>query len=311
MNAQNSANLAEAAVSQPAMDLTAAGTTTARGRASWSGLLKLSLVAVPVKAYPATSTSQEIHLNQLHAGCGQRIRHEKCCPIHGKVEAGALASGYQYAPDQYVVVDEAELDKLRPAKDRALNVERFLDAGQLDPALLSGRTLYLLPDGPAAHHPYAVLAEAMRQHGKWALGRVVLSNHRYLIALRPANRILVLHVLHYPAQLRASTPLETDLRASVCTDAERELAGTLIQAASQPIPWSEYRDDRQEQLQRLVEATLQGRKLEAPVEEEVPVLQLLDALKQSVAQALGQQASAADKAPTKQPGRKKASRRSA
>ena len=79
----------------------------------------------------------------------------------------------------------------------------------------------------------------------------------------------------------------------------------------QPIPWSEYRDDRQEQLQRLVEAILQGRKLEAPVEEEVPVLQLLDALKQSVAQALGQQAGTADKAPAKQPGRKKASRRSA
>src|SRR6266404_2978096 len=97
MNAQNSANPAEVAASQPAMDLTAAGATTARGRASWSGLLKLSLVAVPIKAYPATSTSQEIYLNQLHAGCGQRIRHEKCCPIHGKVEAGALASGYQYA----------------------------------------------------------------------------------------------------------------------------------------------------------------------------------------------------------------------
>jgi DNA end-binding protein Ku len=310
MNAQNSANLGEAAVSQAAIDLTAAGATTPRGRASWSGLLKLSLVAVPVKAYPATSTSQEIHLNQLHAGCGQRIRHEKCCPVHGKVEAGALASGYQYAPDQYVVVDEAELDKLRPAKDRALSVERFLDAGQLDPALFSGRTLYLLPDGPAAHHPYAVLAEAMRQHGKWGLGPGG-SVKPSLIALRPANRILVLHVLHYPGQLRASTPLEADLRAGVCTDAERELAGTLIQAASQPIPWSEYRDDRQEQLQRLVEATLQGRELEAPVEEEMPVLQLLDALKQSVAQALGQQASAADKVPAKQPGRKKASRRSA
>jgi non-homologous end joining protein Ku len=71
-----------------------------------------------------------------------------------------------------------------------------------------------------------------------------------------------------------------------CSEAEKELAGTLIQAASQPIPWSEYRDDCQDQLHRLVEATFAGRKLEAPVEEEVPVLQLLDALKQSVTQAL-------------------------
>ena len=132
-----------------------------------------------------------------------------------------------------------------------------------------------------------------------------------MVALRPANRILVLHVLHYPAQLRSSTPLEADLRPSVCSEAEKELAGTLIQTASQPIPWSEYRDDRQDQLHQLVEATLAGRKLEAPVEEEVPVLQLLDALKQSVTQALGQAPAPEGKTSDKRPPKKRASRRSA
>ena len=88
------------------------------GRASWSGLLQLSLVTIPVKAYPAASTSQQIHFNQLHAGCGQRIRYEKHCPVHGKVEAGAIVSGYAYAPEQYVVIDQAELEPLRPAKER-------------------------------------------------------------------------------------------------------------------------------------------------------------------------------------------------
>jgi DNA end-binding protein Ku len=311
MNAPTSASQADPAAQQSGTDLSVASAAGPRGRASWSGLLKLSLVAVPVKAYPATSSSQEIHLNQLHAGCGQRIRHEKCCPLHGKIEAGALVSGYQYAPDQYVVVNEADLDNLRPVKDRALCLERFLDAGQLDPALFSGRSLYLLPDGPAAHHPYTVLAQSMQQRGKWAMGRIVLSNHRYLVALRPANRILVLHVLHYPAQLRASTPLEAEVRQSVCSEAEQELAGMLIQAASQPIPWAEYRDDRQEQLHALVEATVQGRRLEAPIEEEAPVLQLLDALKQSVTQALGQQEDKAAQAPQKQSTRKRTSRRSA
>ena len=128
------------------------GSSTARGRASWSGLLKLSLVNIPVKAYPAASTSQQVHFNQLHAGCGQRIRYEKHCPVHGKVEAGAIVSGYAYAPDQYVVIDQAELEPLRPAQERALALERFLDPQQLDPALFSGRTLYLMPDGLAAHH---------------------------------------------------------------------------------------------------------------------------------------------------------------
>src|SRR6202166_5454590 len=123
------------------------GFASARGRASWSGLLQLSLVTISVKAYPAASTSQQVHFNQLHAGCGQRIRYEKHCPMHGKVQAGAIVSGYAYAPEQYVVIDQAELEPLRPAKERALSLERFVDPHEFDPVLFSGRTLYLVPDG--------------------------------------------------------------------------------------------------------------------------------------------------------------------
>src|SRR6476646_771535 len=93
---------------------TATAAPAPRGRPSWSGLLQLSLVTVPVKAYPAVSTSDARHFHQLHADCGQRIRYEKRCPIHGPVEAAAIAKGYPYAPDQYVVVEADELDKLRP-----------------------------------------------------------------------------------------------------------------------------------------------------------------------------------------------------
>ena len=160
------------------------GSATARGRASWSGLLQLSLVTIPVKAYPAASTSQQIHFNQLHAGCGQRIRYEKHCPSHGKVEAGAIVSGYAYAPDQYVIIDHAELEPLRPAKERALSLERFVDPHELDPALFSGRTLYLMPDGLAAQHAYAVLTQVLGQRRKWAVGRVVLGGHRVLALVR-------------------------------------------------------------------------------------------------------------------------------
>jgi len=151
-----------------------AGSASARGRASWSGLLRLSLVTIPVKAYPAASTSQQIHFNQLHAGCGQRIRYQKHCPLHGQVQAGAIVSGYAYAPEQYVVIDPAELEPLRPAKERALSLERFVDPHDVDPALFSGRTLYLMPDGLGAQHAYAVLAQVLGQRRKWAIGRVVL-----------------------------------------------------------------------------------------------------------------------------------------
>src|ERR1700719_1395199 len=103
-----------------------AGAPGPRGRPSWSGLLRLSLVAVPAKAYPAVSTTTATHFNLLHADCGQRIQYQKRCPQHGPVDAAAIVRGVPYAPDQYVVVEPEELDKLRPARDKALVLDHFL-----------------------------------------------------------------------------------------------------------------------------------------------------------------------------------------
>jgi DNA end-binding protein Ku len=284
---------------------------TPRGRASWSGLLRLSLVAIPVKAYPATTTVAETSCHQLHADCGQRIRYEKHCPVHGKVDAGALVSGYPCGPDQYVVLDEAELDRLRPAKDKALTLDRFLDPSHLDPALFAGRSLWLWPDGPAAQHPYRVLAQAMQQRHKWALARVVFSSRRQLALVRPAGRLLVVHVLHFPAQLRPWAARETDLPHGPASEAEEQLAGMLIEAASQPVAWGDYQDDTAVHLAQLVDAKLQGRPPQAAAPEEIPVLSLLEALKQSVAQAVAQAPVPAAAAPAGPKERKKTPRRSA
>jgi DNA end-binding protein Ku len=186
------------------------------------------------------------------------------------------------------VVDEAELEKLRPAKDKALALERFLDAGHVDPALFSGRSLYLAPDGPAAHRPYTVLTQALHQHHKWAVGRVVLSGRRHLALVRPVGRVLALHLLHYPAQLRASALVEADVRPEAATPEELELAGLLIEAASQAtLCWSEYRDDTAAGLRALVESLAQGQPVVTAPVEEAPVLSLLEALKRSVSEVAG------------------------
>lgn len=278
-----------------------------RGRASWSGLLRLSLVAVPVKAYPAVSTSDAVHFNQLHADCGQRISYQKCCAQHGPVEAEAIVRGYQYAPGQYVVIEPAELEPLRPAKEKALVLEQFVDASQVDPVLFSGRTLYLLPDGLAAQRPYLMLVEAMQERGRWGLGGVTMSGNRQLVLVRPAGRLLAMDVLHYPAQLRSRTVLEAELSERGGSEEELRLAGMLIDAASRTVDWQQYRDDTADKIRSLVEAKIEGRPLPAPAEEPFQVLQLLEALKQSVAAA----GSAAPSSPTAPPVRtsKKASRR--
>jgi len=102
-------------------------------RSCWKGFLRLSLVAVPVKAYSAsTSGGGEIHLHQLHAHCHRRIRYHKVCPLHGEVQNDAIVSGYEYTQDQYVVVDPAELDQLRNAADHAVTIAEFIAPAGLD-----------------------------------------------------------------------------------------------------------------------------------------------------------------------------------
>jgi DNA end-binding protein Ku len=254
-----------------------------RGRPSWSGLLRLSLVAVPVRAYPAVGSAAAPGFNQLHAGCGRRIRYEKRCPAHGPVEAAAVVRGFPYAPDQYVTVEADELERFRPASDKALVLEQCVPAGQVEPTFFAGRTLYLLPDGVGARHPYTVLTAALAECRAWALGRVVLGGHRQLVLVRPLGRLLAVDVLHYPAQVRATAGWEVELPETAVRAEERHLAGQLVAAAAGPPDWARYRDTNAEELRALLEAKVAGR-TPAPAEEPAAGMRpLLEALRQSVA----------------------------
>src|SRR5258705_541845 len=125
-------------------------------RTSWKGFLKLSLVSVPVKAYTATTSSgTEIRLNQLHADCNSRINYKKTCPLHGEVSGDQIVSGYEYSKGQYVIVDTDELEKLRTEDDKAITIDTFIKSGTLDPIYSTGKSYYLVPDGPVAQKPYA------------------------------------------------------------------------------------------------------------------------------------------------------------
>jgi DNA end-binding protein Ku len=252
------------------------------GRPSWSGLLQFSLVGIPLKAYPAVRTRDLPSAHLLHADCGQRLRYAKHCPDHGPLDAAAVVRGYEYGPGRHVLVGPEDLDPLRPAQDHALRLERFLAPEQLDPVLFSGRSLHLLPDGPAAQRGYAVLREALVQRRRWALGRMVLGGHRQLVLVRPAGDLLVAQVLHYPEYVRAC-PLPA-LPPPGDAGEESRLAGMLIDAAAGAGEWAAYRDQAAEDLRALLEAKLQGGPptLEAPA-----VLPLLEALQKSLAATTG------------------------
>jgi DNA end-binding protein Ku len=275
------------------------------GRPSWSGLLQLSLVGIPLKAYPAVRSREASHFHQYHAACGQRIRYAKQCPVHGAVDAAAIVKGYEYGHGRHVLLEPEELDPLRPAQDRALRLERFLEPAQFDPLLFSGRGLHLLPDGPAAVHAYAVLCQAMAARGRWAVGRMVLAGQRQLVLVRPAGALLVLHVLHYPELVRAAG--QAGQPPASAAREELDLAGRLIDAASGAVDWAAYRDETAEELRTLIEAKIQG--CSAAEEPAVLVLPLLQALQQSVAGTPTEAAKPA--APSKMPTPRKRRQRTA
>jgi DNA end-binding protein Ku len=250
------------------------------GRPSWSGLLQFSLVGIPLQAFAAVRSRDLPAAHLLHADCGQRLRYAKQCPTHGPVEAAAVARGYEYGPGQHVRVGPEELDRLRPARDRALRLERFLVPAQLDPLLHAGRSLYLVPDGPAAEPGYAVLAAALVQRGRWALRRTVLGGHRQVVLVRHTGTALILQVLHYPEQVRAC-PLAALPRPEAASE-ELRLAGMLIDAAGGAVDWGVYRDEAARELRALLDAHLRGQPAAAS-EPARMVLPLLAALQQSVA----------------------------
>jgi DNA end-binding protein Ku len=254
------------------------------GRHSWSGLLRLSLVALPVKAYPVVRSAAPSRFHFLHADCGQRLLYHKHCPRHGEVEADAIVRGYEHAPNRYVVVEPEELDRLRPAADKALVLDRFVAVASIDPSYYAGRSLVLLPDGQAAQHPYTVLVAALHQAGQGGLAQVVWSGLRHLVLVRPCGRLLVLDELHYPARVRLPAAWETGLAETTATAAERALAGQLVALASGPLDWSRYQDTSAAELAQLIAAKVA--KLPPPADTEpAAVLPLLEALKKSVAAA--------------------------
>ncbi len=255
-------------------------------RPSWDGYLKFNLISVPVKAYTATvSGGGKIGFHLIHKGCNSRIRYQKVCPIHGEVSNDEIVSAYEVAKGNYIVVDAEERKNLRLEDDKAIAIDVFISPETLDPIYFTERTYYLVPDGKVAQKPYTVLHDAMAQENRWAIGQVVFSGQGRLAVVRPLKHLLAMTLLSYEEQIKKPTAFEEEVHGEASAE-ERKLAATLIEAATATdLDLGQYHDEYTDKLAKLLQARGKGKKaVHAPDHEEPLVINLMDALRQSLAQ---------------------------
>jgi DNA end-binding protein Ku len=270
-------------------------------RSSFRGFLRLSLVSVPVRGFTSTRTGAEIHLNQLHRDCHNRIRYKKVCPEHGEVASDEIVSGYEHTKDSYVVIDPAEVQAIRKQSEKSVDIVGFVPADALDPMYFSGRMYYLTPDGPAGQKPYQLLREAMEADGLFAIGTAILSGREQMVAIRPVEGLLGMAVLQYAEKVKEASEFADEVTPAKLTKAEKDLTRTLVEASRlEDFDFSEYKDGYVGELRTLIEMKIEGQEIvSVPDPEEPKVINLMEALKASVEGAKARKAGSARKASSK------------
>jgi DNA end-binding protein Ku len=256
-------------------------------RPSWKGYLRLSLVSVPVEAINAITAEEEgVALHQLHAQCHSRIRYKKFCPIHGEVNNDEIVLGYEREKGQYVVVEKEEVSDLKGKAEKAIQIDTFVSPDAIDPMQFEGRAYYLLPDGQIGQKPYAVLLRALAANHYLGIGQASLFGRERLIAVRALKDVLCLELLYFPHQVRSPESIAADVSLAEVTKEELRLASTLIEAStSDRFDMSKYEDAYAARLKGLIESKMEQQpSVSSPEEKQPPVINLMDALRRSVAQ---------------------------
>lgn len=253
-------------------------------RPTWKGYIKVSLVTIPVKVFPATESAAALSFNQLHGDCQTRIQQKRWCPhCEREVANTELVKGYEFEKGRYVVVTEEDIQKVRVESTRVIELSQFTDDASIDPIYVD-RAYYLAPDGPMAASAFAVMREGMA--GKAGIGKVALYGREYLVAIRPQKKGLVMYTLHHDAEIRSIDQIEelSSLPAKVKPD-EMKLAKQVIATFDGDLNLKDYTDEYKAGLRKIIDAKIAGEEIVAPEVAEPPkVVDLMEALRRSLDQ---------------------------
>ena len=275
-------------------------------RTIWNGSISFGLVSIPIGLALATQRN-DVAFRTLHRECGSPIKQKRWCPVHERdVESDELVKGWEFSKGQFVIVEDSDLEAVALQRSQSIDIVRFVQLSEVDPVFFD-RTYYLAPaSSEAQRRPYVLLLEAMKQTGMAAIGKFVLWGKENLCLIRPLGDTLAMETLFYAEDVRPSAEIEDAVRETKVQDAELGLAEQLINGLVGEWVPSDFENEYRGELRTMLEAKLAGQEITAPEPTpEAPVVDLLEALRRSVAESKEKKTSkarkgkAAEKAPAR------------
>jgi DNA end-binding protein Ku len=254
-------------------------------RANWKGFLRLSLVTCPVALYPATSDSEKVSFNQINRKTGHRIKYAKVDADTGEeVASEDIMKGYKVDTDTYIEVSKEELEDIALESTHTIEIDEFVPKSDIDGRYLI-RPYYLVPDGKVGHDAFAVIRETVRSMNKVAIGRVVLTNREHIIALEPLGKGLMGTLLRYPYEVRSETEYFDDIQDVKVTKEMLDLARHIVETKSGSFEPERFDDHYESALIDLINKKRSGVSVTAKAAPKSGgnVINLMDALKRSLA----------------------------
>jgi DNA end-binding protein Ku len=288
-------------------------------RTIWNGSITFGLVNIPVGLALATrpaARQSDVSFRTLHRECGTPIKQKRWCPLHDReVPADELVKGWEVSKGEFVMIEDADLEAIQQYDDsRSIEIQSFVPLDQIDPVFFD-RTYYLAPaTAPAARRPYVLLLRAMEETGMAAIGKFVLWGKENLCLIRPHEEALALETLFFGEDVRSKAEIEEAVAETDIKEPELELARQVIASLTGEFDPNEFENEYRRDLRAMLEAKLAGEEISKPEPvAEAPVVDLMDALRRSVAEAQEKKSPAKPAAARKKSGgaRRTAARKSA
>ena len=282
-------------------------------RAYWKGYLKLSLVTCPIALYPASSQAEKTHFHQINRKTGNRLRQQMVDEETGKVvDKDDKSRGYEISKGKYVEIEPEEVKAIQVESTHTLDIEKFVPIDEIDRRYFD-RPYYIVPDGKAGEEAFAVIRDAMKDKGRVALARIVLTNREHVMAIEPFGKIMLATILRYDYEVRDEKDLSRGVANPKISKEMVSLASHILDTKAGHFDASQFKDEFETELRKLVKRKAAGKTIETPEREERPsnVVDLMEALRQSVSgkRAAALRSSSSSKKTLKPRSRKTAARK--